>query len=67
MSTIGQVWYLLQQDTYDFSIDLKEAYLHIPPFKHFLNFCMVSFATETFSVEGFEIGLATAPSFHFTY
>ena len=44
-----------------FSIDLIDAYLHIPIVKHHHLF-MVCLAVQTFSLEGLSIELDTAPS-----
>ena len=39
MPTIKQLWQLIQKVDYAFSIDLKNAYLHIPIFKCHCHFC----------------------------
>ena len=52
MSTIRHVWQLIQHSNYAFSINLQDAYLHIPIVKddhHFLQFL----AQYAISVEGF--------------
>ena len=41
MSAMRQVWQLIQQGDYAFSIDLKDAYLYIPIAKH--NQCLLHF------------------------
>ena len=38
MPTIREVWHLIQQGDYAFSIDLKVAYLQIPIVKHYHHF-----------------------------
>ena len=38
MSTIRQIWYLMQQGYYTFSVDCKDAYFHIPIIKHHHHF-----------------------------
>ena len=38
MPTVKQVWQLIQQRNYAFLIDLNDAYLHIPIFKHHCHF-----------------------------
>ena len=38
MPTIRHVWQLIQDDDYAFSIDLQDAYLHIPIVKHHCHF-----------------------------
>ena len=43
-----------------FSINLKDAYLHIPIVKYH-HYFMVCLAAHTFAVEGFAFGLPTAP------
>ena len=43
MPTIKNIWQLIQQGDFAFSIDLQDAYLHIPIVKHhhhFLMFCL---------------------------
>ena len=60
MHTIRQVWYLIQQDDNAFSVDLKDAYLHICIVKYHYNFLWFVWH-HIFSLEGFAIGLPTAP------
>ena len=38
MPAIWQVWQLAQHGDYAFSIELQDAYLHIPNIKHYHNF-----------------------------
>ena len=38
MPTVRQVWQLIQQGDYAFFIYCKDAYLHVPIFKHHHNF-----------------------------
>ena len=38
MPTIRHVWQLIQHGDYAFSIDLQDAYLHIPIVKHHCHF-----------------------------
>ena len=54
MSIIVQVLQLIHQGDYAFSIDLKDAYLHIPILKHHTTFYSL-FGNKTLSVEGFAI------------
>ena len=55
MSTIRQVWQLIQQGDYAFSIDPMDAYLHIPIVKHHHYLLHLFLAMQTFSVECFAI------------
>ena len=61
MPTIRQVWLLLQQGDYAFSIDVKDSYLHIPIVKYHCHFFFVCLATQTISVEGFVIWAGHSP------
>ena len=60
MPTLKNVWQLIQQGDFAFSIDLEDAYLHIPIIKHhyFLHFvwCNVPYQWKVLP-----FGLATAP------
>ena len=38
MSTLKNVWQLIQQGDFAFSIDLQDAYLHVPIVKHHHHF-----------------------------
>ena len=38
LTAIKQVWKLIQQDDYAFSVDLRDAYIDIPIFKHHCHF-----------------------------
>ena len=38
MPTLKHVWQLIQQGDYAFSIDLQDAYLHVPTVKHHHHF-----------------------------
>ena len=43
MPTLKNVWQLIQQGDFAFSIDLQDAYLHVPIVKHdhhFFMFCL---------------------------
>ena len=42
MPTIKQVWQLIQDSDYAFSIDLKDTYLHIPIKHHHSFIFMIS-------------------------
>ena len=53
MPTIRHVWQLIQCGNYAFSIDLKDAYLHIPILYHIPIFFTICLATNTISVESF--------------
>ena len=62
MPTIRHIWQLIQHGDYAFSIDLKDAYLHIPFVKHHHQpFLMICLAQCTLSAEGLLFWLATAP------
>ena len=61
MPTIRQVWQLIQQGNYAFSIDVKDADLHIPFFNHHHHFCTFCLATQTLSVADLGFGLAMIP------
>ena len=61
MPTLNHVWQLIQHGDYAFSIDLQDAYLHVPIVKnhhHFLHFvwCNVPYQWKVLP-----FGLATAP------
>ena len=61
MPTLKQVWQLIQQGDYAYSIDLQDAYLHIPIVKdhhHFLHFVWHNVPYEW---KVLPFGLATAP------
>ena len=57
MPTLKNVWQLIQQGDFAFSIDLQDAYLHTPIFKHHHRF--LHFVWHQWKVLPF--GLATAP------
>ena len=59
MSTIRHVQQLIQHGDYVFSIDLQDAYLHIPIVKHHHHFFVWHNVTYHWKVLPF--GLATAP------
>ena len=59
MLTIRQVWSLVQEGDYAFSVDLKDAYLHIAIVKH--HFCFYRLTTQTLSMEGFVIWAGYSP------
>ena len=58
MPTIEQVWQLIEQGNYAFSIDIKDAYLHIPMVKH--HFFLYIFG-QILLMEGFAIWAAHGP------
>ena len=60
MPTIKQLWQLIQKVDYAFSIDLKNAYLHIPIFKCHCHFCDL-FGRINFISEGFAILACYSP------
>ena len=57
----SDVWQLIQHGDYAFSVNLQDAYLHIPVVKHhhhFLQFCL---AQSALSVEGFTFWAGHSP------
>ena len=65
MPTIRHVWQLIQHGHYAFSIDLQDAYLHIPIVKHHHHFFMIFLAQYAISVESFPFWAGHSPKdFH---
>ena len=61
MLTLKHVWKLIQHGDYAFSIDLQDAYLHIPIVKHHHHFlCFVS-NNVPYQWKVLPFGLGTAP------
>ena len=61
MPTIKQVQQCIEQVYYDFSIDLKDAYLHIPIVNHHCNFLQFTWQNRPYHGKVLLFGLATAP------
>ena len=55
------MWQLIQPGDYAFSIDLKNAYLHIPIVKHHHHFFMICLTQYSISVEGFTFWVGHSP------
>ena len=62
MSTLKHVWQLIQDGDYAFSIDLQDAYLHIPIVKHHHHFLCFVWHNVSYQWKVLRFGLATAPS-----
>ena len=61
MPTLQHVWQLIQQGDYDFSIDLQDAYLHVPIVKHYCCFLHFVWCNVPYQWKVLPFGLATAP------
>ena len=61
MSTIRQVWQLIQQGNYAFSMDHKYAYLHIPIVKYYHCFLWFVWQHKPYHLKVLLFGLAMAP------
>ena len=61
MPTLKHVWQLIQQGDYAFSIDLQDAYLHVPIVKHHHHFLHVVWHNVPYQWKVLPFGLATAP------
>ena len=62
MPTLKHVWQLIQHGDYAFSIDLQDAYLHIPTVKHHHNhFLGFVWHNMPYQWKVLPFGLATAP------
>ena len=61
MPTIRQVWLLVQPDDYAFSIDLKDAYLHVPNVKHHCQLLWFVLQHRPYQWKVLSFLLATAP------
>ena len=61
MPTIRHVWQLIQHCNYVLSIDLQDAYLHIPIVKHHNHFLQVVWCNMPCQWDVLPFGLAIAP------
>ena len=61
MPTLKTVWQLIQQGDYAFSIDLQDAYLHVPIVKHHCRFLHFVWRNVPYQWRILPFGLATAP------
>ena len=61
MPTLKTVWQLIQQGDYAFSIDLQDAYLHVPIVKHHRQFLHFVLHNVPYQWRVLPFGLATAP------
>ena len=61
MPTLKTVWQLIQQGDYAFSIDLQNAYLHVPIVKHHRQFLHFVWHNVPYQWRVLPFGLATAP------
>ena len=61
MPTIRHVWQLIQHGDYAFSIDLQDAYLHIPVVKHHHCFLQFVWHNMPYQWKVLPCGLSTAP------
>ena len=61
MPTLKNVWQLIQQGDYAFSIDLQDAYLHVPIVKHHCQFLHFVWHNVPYQWRVLPFGLATAP------
>ena len=60
MPTIRLVWQLIQHGDYAFSIDLQDAYLHIPIVKHHHHFLQFVWHNVPYQWKVLPFGLTTA-------
>ena len=61
MPTLNHLWQLIQHGDYAFSIDLWDAYLHIPIVKHHHHFLCFVWHNVPYWWKVLPFGLATAP------
>ena len=61
MPTLNHVWQLIQHSDYGFSIDLQDAYLHVPIVKHHHPFLCSVWHNVPYQWKVLPFGLATAP------
>ena len=61
MPTLKHVWQLIQHGDYAFSIDLQDAYLHVPIVKHHHHFLCFVWLNVPYQWKVLPFGLATAP------
>ena len=60
MPTLNHVWQLINHDDYAFSIDLWDAYLHVPIVKHHHHFLHFVWCNVPYQWKILPFGLATA-------
>ena len=63
MPTLKNIWQLIQQGDFAFSIDLQDAYLHIPIVQHHHHFLCFVWCNVPCQWKVLPFGLATAPRF----
>ena len=61
MPTLKNIWQLIQQGDFAFSIDLQDAYLHVPIVKHHRHFLCFVWHNVPYQWKVLPFGLATAP------
>ena len=61
MATLKHVWQLIQQGDFAFSIDLQDAYLHVPIVKHHCHFLHFVWHNVPYQRKVLPFGLATVP------
>ena len=61
MPTLKNVWQLIQQGDFAFSIDLQDAYLHVPIVKHHHHFLCFVWRNVPYQWKVLPFGLATTP------
>ena len=61
MPTLKHIWQLIQQGDFAFSIDLQDAYLHVPIVKHHHHFLRFVWCNVPYQWKVLPFGLATAP------
>ena len=61
MPTLKNIWQLIQQGDFAFSIDLQDAYLHVPIVKHHHSFLHFVWHNVPYQWKVLPFGLATAP------
>ena len=61
MPTLKNIWQLIQRGDFAFSIDLQDAYLHIPIVKHHHCFLCFAWHNVPYQWKVLPFGLATAP------
>ena len=61
MPALKNVWQLIQQSDFAFSVDLEDAYLHVPIVKHHHHFLCFVWHNVPYQWKVLPFGLATAP------
>ena len=61
MPTLKNLWQLFQKGDFAFSIDLQDAYLHVPIVKHHCHFYVFVWHNVPYQWKVLPFGLATAP------